>query len=41
MPADALLVDGNRGAEVLREAIDQASIALMAQVRLDVIGSLT
>lgn len=31
LPADALLVGGNRGAAVLREAIDRASIALMAQ----------
>lgn len=31
LPADALLVGGNRGAEVLGEAIDRASIALMAQ----------
>lgn len=31
LPADALLVGGNRGAMVLREAIDRASIALMAQ----------
>lgn len=31
LPANALLVGGNRGASVLREAIDRASIALMAQ----------
>ena len=31
LPAAALLVGGNRGAEVLQEAIDRASIALMAQ----------
>ncbi|ATI80685.1 acyl-CoA dehydrogenase family protein [Sphingobium yanoikuyae] len=31
LPADALLVGGNRGAVVLREAIDRAMIALMAQ----------
>ncbi|MBW8752740.1 MAG: acyl-CoA dehydrogenase family protein [Sphingomonadales bacterium] len=31
LPAGGLLVGGKRGAEVLREAIDQASIALMAQ----------
>ncbi|SCW60391.1 Acyl-CoA dehydrogenase [Sphingobium faniae] len=31
LPAGALLVGGNRGAAVLREAIDRASIALMAQ----------
>lgn len=31
LPAEALLVGGNRGAAVLREAIDRASIALMAQ----------
>lgn len=31
LPASALLVGGNRGAAVLREAIDRASIALMAQ----------
>jgi alkylation response protein AidB-like acyl-CoA dehydrogenase len=31
LPASALLIGGNRGAAVLREAIDRASIALMAQ----------
>lgn len=31
LPADALLIGGNRGAAVLREAVDRASIALMAQ----------
>ena len=31
LPADALLIGPNRGADVLREAIDLASIALMAQ----------
>jgi len=31
LPAEALIVGGNRGATVLREAIDRASIALMAQ----------
>ena len=31
LPASALLVGGNRGAAVLRKAIDRASIALMAQ----------
>jgi alkylation response protein AidB-like acyl-CoA dehydrogenase len=31
LPADALLVGGNRGAAVLREAMDRATIALMAQ----------
>ncbi len=31
LPGSALLVSGNRGAVVLREAIDRASIALMAQ----------
>lgn len=31
LPAEALLVGSNRGAAVLREAVDRASIALMAQ----------
>ena len=31
LPPAALLIGGNRGAAVLREAIDRASIALMAQ----------
>ncbi|MGF7150157.1 alkylation response protein AidB-like acyl-CoA dehydrogenase [Sphingomonas zeicaulis] len=31
LPADALLVGANRGSAVLREAIDRASIVLMAQ----------
>lgn len=31
LPVEALLVGGNRGAAVLQEAIDRASIALMAQ----------
>ena len=31
LPSAALLIGGNRGAAVLREAIDRASIALMAQ----------
>lgn len=41
LPASALLVGGDRGAAVLRAAIDQASIALMAQAVGAIEASLT